>query len=180
MTQVRASGKVNIDTGRDANLIGATVSGDKVVANAGCDLNIACTLQGGELTRAKISIDQPLDMRMEVVEVDENLPAIKMDVGLKIIQFQHEIVYRGAVWFQGETWSDFISNLEQGDGEANLKDMSDIFYLKLIRGIDTDSLIWKFRKEAVDASVGEAGFMCKSANINPFVEEFLSFYRWWE
>ncbi|WP_287026719.1 hemagglutinin repeat-containing protein [Herbaspirillum sp.] len=42
MTQVRASGKVNIDTGRDANLIGATVSGDKVVANAGCDLNIAC------------------------------------------------------------------------------------------------------------------------------------------
>ena len=137
-------------------------------------------LEGGELTRAKISIDQPLDMRMEVVDVDENLPAIKMDVGLKIIQFQHEIVYRGAVWFQGEIWSDFISNLEQGDGEANLKDMSDIFSLKLIRGIDTDSLIWKFRKEAVDASVGEAGFMCKSANINPFVEEFLSFYRWWE
>ena len=64
--------------------------------------------------------------------------------------------------------------------EANLKDMSDIFSLKLIRGIDTDSLIWKFRQEAVDASVGEAGFMCNSANINPFVEEFLSFYRWWE
>ena len=41
MTQVRAGGQVNIDSGRDTNLIGATVSGDKVVADVGRDLNIA-------------------------------------------------------------------------------------------------------------------------------------------
>jgi len=132
------------------------------------------------LTQANISIDQPLDMRMEVLEVDERVPAIKMDVGLKINQFQHEICYRGSVWFQGQIWSDFISKLEQSDGEAILTDMSDIFSLKIIRGVGTDSLIWKFRKEAVDASVGEAGFMCTSVNIHALVEEFLSFYRWWE
>jgi len=118
-------------------------------------------------------------MRMEVLEVDGRVPAIKMDVGIKIIQFQHEICYGGSVWFQGQIWSDFISKLEQGDGEANLTDMSDIFSLKIIRAIGTDSLIWKFRKEAVDASVGEAGFMFTSININPLVEKFLSFYRWW-
>ncbi|ALU91789.1 filamentous hemagglutinin outer membrane protein [Herbaspirillum rubrisubalbicans M1] len=41
MTQVRAGGQVNINSGRDTNLIGATVSGEQVVANVGRDLNIA-------------------------------------------------------------------------------------------------------------------------------------------
>ncbi|QDD66907.1 hypothetical protein EJD96_23450 [Herbaspirillum seropedicae] len=132
------------------------------------------------MTQAKIIIDQPLDMRMEVLEVDEHVPAIKMDIVLNIIQFQHEIRYRGAVWFQGQNWSDFISKLEQADGEASLTDMSDIFSLKIIHGIGSGSLVWKFRKEAVDASVGEAGFSYASININPLVQGFLSFYRWWE
>ena len=127
----------------------------------------------------KITIDQPLDMRMEVLEVDEHVPAIKMDIVLNIIQSQHEIRYRGAVWFQGQNWSDFISKLEQADGEASLMDMSDIFSLKIIHGIGSGSLVWKFRKEAVDASVGEAGFSYASININPLVQGFLSFYRWW-
>ncbi|EIJ46877.1 filamentous hemagglutinin outer membrane protein [Herbaspirillum sp. GW103] len=38
---MRAGGQVNIDSGRDTNLVGATVSGEKVVANVGRDLNIA-------------------------------------------------------------------------------------------------------------------------------------------
>ncbi|EIJ48486.1 hypothetical protein GWL_05200 [Herbaspirillum sp. GW103] len=40
-TRMRAGGQAKLESGRDTNLIGATVSGEQVVANVGRDLNIA-------------------------------------------------------------------------------------------------------------------------------------------
>jgi len=100
---------------------------------------------------SSISIKKPIALNMDVVEIDEHLPSIKMIVELNIEHPTGKIFYQANdIWFDCSEWDDSALALKQLSGSNNskacLENLSDNFIIVFTKDnniIKLDLPFWK-------------------------------------
>ncbi len=95
-----------------------------------------------------IDFEIPFVFHLEVVEVDDHIPAVKTLLQIKIQQFLHQFCYEGTVWIECLVWDKFVQALHKSSyEEASFNDMNGNFALVLKQQSELMwLLIWKFTK----------------------------------
>lgn len=133
-----------------------------------------------------VNIKKPIVIELEVNEIDNYLPSIKMAVKIEIIHPTGSYLYQANdIWFECAKWDAFLSSLNQvlkGDSqEAKLENMSNSFSIKLLSS--NDGLVFNFEGEEVNVGNGTACLRFTSfidQDILGNIErEFLSLEKWW-
>lgn len=132
----------------------------------------------------KINLERPLSLKLEVVEIDDHVPSMRVEVEIVVKQFQHALQYEGAFWIACEDWDRFketLGSLERG--EAVLQDMNGYFMLGIHQDSSGLSLSWNFTK--VDLGGGRKTEVAFSSNIDDDMlgkikDEFSEFPSWWK
>lgn len=129
-----------------------------------------------------INIEKPLRLFLEVVETEEHVPSMKMQITADVIQFGHELTYRGTTWIACAAWDAFVHGLaESGTSEVALVDMGNHFTLMLGNANGSLELVWEMKKRDASGCVSTASFR---APIDPdtyahVALQFREFERWW-
>jgi len=123
---------------------------------------------------------------MDVVEIDEHLPSIKMTVELNIEHPTGKIFYQANdIWFDCSEWDDFTLALKQLSGSNNskacLENLSDNFKIVFAK----DNNIIKLDFTVLENNSGEGIASIKfSSTIGddlfiPIKNQFVEFEKWW-
>ncbi|MDO2949114.1 hypothetical protein [Aeromonas simiae] len=91
-----------------------------------------------------IEISNPINIKFELIEVDDHLPSMKFNVSIIVKKFSYSSEVHSKVWIECHTFDDFMSGLGQG-GVACLKDINNSF--ELILNPIVKSLEWSCIKE---------------------------------
>ena len=76
----------------------------------------------------EIKIERPFHLKLDVIEIDEHVPSMKVDVPVRVPQFGQSLEYRGYLWFECACWDTFVSDLSRIDEtQAKLINMGGSF-----------------------------------------------------
>ncbi len=132
----------------------------------------------------KIEIEQPIALRLEVVETDDHVPSMRVSAKIVVAQFQHVFAYDGTFWIECASWDGFTQSLLAPlSEEIVLSDISGYFMLVLRKTNDGLSLIWQYAR----ADVGNNGRRLEIAftsaidddMLAKIRDEFREFPVWW-
>jgi hypothetical protein len=130
----------------------------------------------------ELKLERPLRLHLDVCEVDEHLPSMRMLVSADVHQLGHTLAYQGALWFDCSMWDAFVLRLTSiEDRAAELADMGGHFLLRI--GIDsgTPQISWKFENVDIGGTVGTIA--CRSyMNADDLAHvrgQITQFDRWW-
>lgn len=135
---------------------------------------------------SSISIKKPIALNMDVVEIDEHLPSIKMTVELNIEHPTGKIFYQANdIWFDCGEWDDFALALKQlfksNNSSASLENLSD--NLKIIFTKDNNIIRLDFTVQENNSSGGIASIKFSSTIDDdlfaPIKNQFVEFEGWW-
>jgi hypothetical protein len=132
----------------------------------------------------KIEIEQPIALRLEVVETDAHVPSMRVSAKIVVTQFQHVFTYDGTFWIECASWDVFTQSLLAPlSEEIALSDMSGYFMLVLRKTNDGLSLIWKYAKADVGSNGRRLEIAFTSAIDDDMLakirDEFREFPVWW-
>lgn len=131
----------------------------------------------------KIEIQQPIELRLEVVETDDHVPSMRVQVQIVVAQFQHTCRYDGSFWIECANWDAFAQSLRTPIAEGvALRDMSGCFML-VVQKIDGRlSIALKFAKSDLGSN-RQMNFAFASEIDDDVLakikDEFLEFPAWW-
>jgi hypothetical protein len=130
----------------------------------------------------EINIEKPLRLCLDVVEVDEHVPSIRMQVMVEVQQFEHRLEYRGNVWFDCSVWNRFLTGLNNIDERGTeLIDMAGHFTLWLGAESGRTTILWRMKKKDTTGAIATADFRA-SIDEDAFAHvksQFMQFERWW-
>lgn len=131
----------------------------------------------------KIRFENPLSFDLEVIEIDNKIPSMRVSVSASIDQFQHTLEYKGTFWIECTKWSNFKNSLRDSLSTISvLDDMSEQFSIKIERNNNIISFYLEFvKKDICKEKTVKLNF---SADIDDDVfgkirDEFLDFPEWW-
>lgn len=132
----------------------------------------------------KIEIEQPVSLRLEVIDTDDHVPSMRVDAKIVVTQFQQVFSYGGTFWIECASWDGFTQLLLAPLGEEiALRDMSGYFTLALCRTNDGLSLVWKYAKEDVGNNYRKLEVAFTAAIDDDMLakirDEFREFPVWW-
>lgn len=131
----------------------------------------------------EIEIEQPIGLRLEVVETDDRVSSMRVSAQIVVSQFQHTCRYEGTFWIECASWDEFTDSLRTSSWqEAALRDISGYFMLALRRTDEEVLLSWEFAK--VDVGNNRRMKIVFSSKIDDDMlgkikSEFLDFPAWW-
>ncbi|WP_145997187.1 MULTISPECIES: hypothetical protein [Ralstonia] len=130
----------------------------------------------------ELKLEIPLRLHLDVCEVDEHLPSMRVLVAAEVQQARHTLVYRGSLWFDCSSWDAFVSRLTCIEEEAaELADMGGHFVLRIGIESGTPQISWKF--ESCDMTGKASMAACRShIDADEFAHvrrQFTQFQRWW-
>ncbi|AXW21867.1 MULTISPECIES: hypothetical protein [Ralstonia solanacearum species complex] len=72
----------------------------------------------------EIRIEKPFFLHLDCVEIDENVPSMRMQAVIEVQLFGHILKYHCSLWFDCSVWGAFVASLDSIDmAEASLVDM---------------------------------------------------------
>lgn len=138
---------------------------------------------------SNINIEQPIILKMDIIEVDAYIPSIKMKVDVKMFHPSGFFQYQANdIWFESSEWDKFTNSLIallslNSDVEyACLKDMSEYFKIYLLHK-SVDQYQFKFSCEEPDMGQGltKINFTCfiNKELLGQWAYTFQNFPKWW-
>ncbi|CAM2154078.1 conserved protein of unknown function [Pararobbsia alpina] len=130
----------------------------------------------------KVEINNPLQLCIEVVKLDERMPSMRVQVAMESVQFGHTLRYQGYMWLDCATWDTFVLDLRRLDeGGAELKDMGRHFTLQIKMTSEKPTLVWRFENKAVAGDAASAEFRAHldEDELGSIRDQFAQFERWW-
>lgn len=132
----------------------------------------------------KIEIEQPIALRLEVIETDEHVPSMRVNAKIVVTQFQHVFSYDGTFWIECANWDGFTQSLLAPlSEEIALRDISGYFTLALRKTDNGLSLVWKYAKADVGDNCRRLEMAFTSAIDDDMLakirDEFGEFAAWW-
>ena len=131
----------------------------------------------------EINILQPIELHLEVIEIDDYVLSMRVNLRIIVPLFQHVHRYEGAFWIECAMWDKFTDALHASPlQEAVLKDISGYFSLTLRRTEEGVLFIWESAKTDI------SGYRQMNATFSSKIDddilgkirnEFLSFPNWW-
>ena len=125
-----------------------------------------------------IVISNPIELMLEVIEIDEHLPSLHFDVKIRSNIFCYDCEISSKIWIECCHIDDFIASIKKED-IAILKDFNDCFELR-INSIE-GWLEWSCSKEDLDgcttSSKGREKIDIESKL--EIYEAFNDFPKWW-
>lgn len=97
-----------------------------------------------------IEITEPINLALDVIEIDEHVPSMKFNALIKIKKFGYSLVLNKEFWLECQCIDVFINNLNNGRS-ATLKDMNGCFELRLDPA--SKEMEWLCAKEDLDGYV---------------------------
>lgn len=95
----------------------------------------------------QIEINKPFNLGFSLVETDSNLPSIKMEVKIGVVQFTQRLEFVGSWWFEFPVWKTFVDKLDGvGSSYSELVDMNGNFSLKVDSCSDNSDIELKITK----------------------------------
>ncbi|MBS3047340.1 hypothetical protein [Enterobacter mori] len=125
-----------------------------------------------------IEINSPINIILDVVELDENIPSIKFSVTIRIRKLCYSCEVNSQFWIVCQEFDRFIDNMKRGD-VAILKDMNHFFELRVFSS--QGWLEWSCGKEDLEGNV--TAFQGKEKlteeSTRTIYEAFNDYPKWW-
>ncbi|HWV06595.1 hypothetical protein [Ralstonia sp.] len=130
----------------------------------------------------ELKLEKPFRLHLDVYEVDERVPSMRMRVVAEVQRLGNRFDYKGNLWFDCATWEAFVSGLNNIEEKATeLIDMDDRFVLRL--GIDSGAPMISCHFK----DVGLSGTVCTLTYQSPIDLDELAYVksrfgelnRWW-
>jgi hypothetical protein len=130
----------------------------------------------------EIKIEKPFCLKLDVIEIDEHVPSMRMHVTIDVHQVGHGFEYRGDVWFDCSVWDLFVTGLKSiGEWEAQLVDMGGDFTLWVEAGAERLEISWEMNKTDVTGATAAATFRAPidEDTLAHVKNQFMQFDTWW-
>ena len=131
----------------------------------------------------KIEFEHPLHFCLDVIEIDDHVPSMRVEAKIVVTQFQHTFRYAGMFWIACENWDIFKDALRSSlEKNAVLQDMNGYFTLSVSSKAEGLWLSWEFTKD--DLGGGKKTKVSFSSEIDDDMfskikSQFLEFPAWW-
>jgi hypothetical protein len=132
----------------------------------------------------KIKFDRPVLFELDLLEIDDHLPSVKMQLKITYDGFEHNFTHELMLWFDCKEISNFLSRLNVVNfNNAVLNDIGGIFFMELKSHERDMSLIFRIKKR--DILNNFSGSLDFAFNVNNDFREtikksFNEFPVWWE
>ncbi|AFZ23903.1 hypothetical protein Cylst_1625 [Cylindrospermum stagnale PCC 7417] len=133
-----------------------------------------------------INISQPISITMEVVEVDDYLPSLRMLVKCHIEHPTGFFTYQATdIWFDCSQWDEFVRILSQLEAkievEAILVDMSECLELKISNVHNQLHFNFSCKELNVGEGLTKINFSCQIdfEILSLIKREYSEFPKWW-
>jgi hypothetical protein len=133
-----------------------------------------------------ISISQPISITMEVVEVDDYLPSLKMLVKCHIEHPTVFFTYQATdIWFDCSQWDEFVQSLSQLEAkieiEATLVDMSECLESKISNVQNQLQFNFSCKELNVGEVITKINISCQIdfEILSLIKREYRDFPKWW-
>jgi hypothetical protein len=125
-----------------------------------------------------IEINDPINIILDVVELDEHIPSMKVDITIRVNKFNYSSDVNSQLWIECECFDKFIDNMRRDD-LALLKDMNGVFELRL--NPSQGWLEWSCAKEDLDGSITSAKGREKLTDESKraLYDAFNGYPKWW-
>ncbi|MDE1479834.1 hypothetical protein KKI90_19330 [Xenorhabdus bovienii] len=125
-----------------------------------------------------IEINSPVNITLDVIELDEHIPSMKCNVMIKVEKFGYRSDVNLQPWIECQCFDNFINNM-RGDNIAVLKDMNNFF--ELIINPVQGWLEWSCAKEDLDGYITLAKGREKLTDESKraLYEAFNDYPKWW-
>ncbi|NHB63692.1 MULTISPECIES: hypothetical protein [Morganellaceae] len=125
-----------------------------------------------------IEIKNPINITLDVIELDEHVPSMKFNLTIRVDKFGYSLDVNMQLWIECQCFDSFIDNLRRND-IARLKDMNGAFEL-LLNPVQ-DLLEWSCAKENLDGYITSAKGREKLTDESKcaLYEAFNDYPKWW-
>ncbi|WJV55550.1 hypothetical protein PCO85_09265 [Prodigiosinella aquatilis] len=125
-----------------------------------------------------IEIHDPVNITLDVIELDEHIPSMKFDVTIHVRKFGYSADVNSQIWIECQCFDVFIDSMRVGD-VAVLKDMNGLFELLLNPAYGW--LEWSCEKEDLDGYITSVKGREKltEGSGKALYEAFNDYPKWW-
>ncbi|MEI7344182.1 hypothetical protein [Dickeya chrysanthemi] len=125
-----------------------------------------------------IEIKSPVNIRLDVIEIDDHIPSIKFNILIKVEKFGYNLDVNSQIWIECQCFDRFIDGM-RNETIALLKDINGSFELVVnpIQGW----LEWLCKKEDLDGYITLAKGRERLTNESKCIlyEVFNDYPKWW-
>uniref|UniRef100_UPI0039EF4915 hypothetical protein n=1 Tax=Bordetella sputigena TaxID=1416810 RepID=UPI0039EF4915 len=102
----------------------------------------------------EIQIQKPIRFGMELLEIDQQIPSMRLHISIEIQQFNGNLLYGRSVWIDCAAWDAFVAGLgDESLRGATLTDMSGRFTFRLATEGRNVRALWQFVNDEVSGSI---------------------------
>lgn len=125
-----------------------------------------------------IEIKKPINIMLDVVELDDHIPSIKFNVMINIKKFGYNSEVNTQLWIECECIDEFINHIRDGK-TALLKDMNGCF--ELLLNPSQGWLEWSCAKEDLEGyvTVSKGREKLTDESLSAVYTAFNDYPKWW-
>ncbi|MFP2409353.1 hypothetical protein ACLEVB_18340 [Enterobacter ludwigii] len=125
-----------------------------------------------------IEITNPVNIKLDVIKLDEHVPSLKFSVSISVEKFGYKAEVNAHFWIECQCFDQFVSCMNCGE-LAILKDVNDSFELILnpVAGV----LNWSCMKEDINGgiSLSKGSEKLDDAAKQSILRAFNDYPKWW-
>lgn len=125
-----------------------------------------------------IEITNPINLTLDVVELDEHIPSMKFNLTVQVKKFGYNSMINAQLWIECRYIDDFINKLQDGN-TALLNDMNGCF--ELLLNPSQSLLEWSCAKEDLEGyvTVSKGREKLTNESLNAIYTAFNDYPKWW-
>ncbi|EGB0711122.1 hypothetical protein H6X95_004067 [Salmonella enterica] len=125
-----------------------------------------------------IQISSPINITLDVVELDEHVPSLKFNITIQVKKFNYSSEVNSQLWIECQCFDAFIDSMRRSD-IAVLKDMNGSFELRVnsVQGC----LEWLCAREDLEGNIISVQGKEKLTDQSKYIlyEAFNNYPKWW-
>ncbi|MFO3905230.1 hypothetical protein AAHD62_11985 [Enterobacter hormaechei] len=125
-----------------------------------------------------IEITSPVNIMLDVVELDEHIPSMKFNITIRVRKFNFTSEAQSQLWIECRCFDQFIEIMQKGE-TAVFKDMNGFFELR-VDSIEC-CLGWSCAREDLEGNVASSQGKEKltQQTMHMLYDAFNNYPRWW-
>lgn len=125
-----------------------------------------------------IEITSPINITLDVIELDEHVPSLKFNLAIQVNKFNYSLNVSSQLWLECQCFDEFIDSV-RNDDIAHLKDMNGCF--ELILNPVLGWLEWSCTKEDLDGyvTVSKGREKLTDDTRSAIYTVFNNYPKWW-
>ncbi|MER1976543.1 hypothetical protein [Pseudocitrobacter faecalis] len=125
-----------------------------------------------------IEITNPVNIKLDVIELDEHVPSLKFRVSISVEKFGYKAEVNAHFWIECQCFDQFVSCMNCGK-LAILKDMNDSF--ELVLNPVAGELNWSCMKEDINGgiAISKGSEKLDDAASQSISRAFNDYPKWW-